>query len=410
MENKKFCVNAYMNLSVKPTGKVSPCCMSEYFYNSDKGCKTLNEDSILNFWNSKSREKFINDLDNGVQVPECNFCWQEELAGKESKRIRDNREFAQAELNKDMLPMVLDLSMGNLCNIKCRICGPKHSTPWAAEEKKIAKQDNKFKFSSFFPTKDKSSVVKESFSYENDYFWKDITKLLPNVVKYDFAGGEPFYIEKHWDIVKAAVDNGWSKNQHVHYNTNGTIFPEKYIHLLEEFKIVDIQISSDGVGKKFEYMRHPAKWDKCEDTISKLVEVKDKSKTEWLLGACISVSAFNVYDIFETFEHYAEKGLRIYINMVHDHRGTRILPTELKKQIISKLRTCESKFNPRQWEKEKNMICKHLENTDYSRYDWKEFCKEIKMRDAFRKESFQDTFPEYAELIKQTGYDYYVER
>ena len=285
--------------------------------------------------------------------------------------------------------------MGNLCNLKCRICSPTHSTPWMIEEADLRNPDNRKEFTGQL----RWLISKSSFDYSNNLFWDDIVKLLPNAEKLDFAGGEPFYIDKHWDIVKKIVDNGWSKNQHIHYNTNGTIFPEKHIELLEQFKIVDIQISSDGIGKKFEYLRHPANFSEVEENIDKFCRIRDFSKTTWFVGVCISISAFNVFDFFEMFEHYADKGIRMYINIVHDHHGIRVLPIEVKEKIIDRLL---SKYSKQQglWEKERDMVINHLRNTTFSQYDWDEFCKEIDVRDRYRKESFKDTFPEYYELIK----------
>jgi MoaA/NifB/PqqE/SkfB family radical SAM enzyme len=398
MESKTFCVNPYMNLSVHPKGTVKPCCMSNKDLVTDTGEQTLAEASILQFWNSKDRQQMIADLNSGIEISECNSCWNEERAGKNSKRIRDNAIYKD-KITEDMLPLVVDLSMGNLCNLKCRICSPTHSSPWMIEESEIQFPGNKKQFLD----QPRWAIAKQSFDHDNAYFWDDIETLLPNVVKFDFAGGEPFYIEKHWDIIKKCVDNGWSKNQHIHYNTNGTIYPEKYMHLLEEFKFVDIQVSSDGVGKKFEYMRHPANWITSEQTIDKLIDAKRSSKTDWLLSVCISVSAFNVFDFFETFEHYSNKGIGIYINVVHDHHGTRILPPELKKIIINKLQSYTS--SNRQWKNECEMICRHLENSTYNDYDWLNFWKEIKMRDQIRKESFEETFPEYYGHLKN-----YVEK
>jgi len=392
--NNTGCVNAYLNLNVRTGGTVSPCCMSHYEYKTDSGATSLNKESILKFWNSKSRETFIELMDSGEQIPECSACWNEEQSGKESKRLRDNKNFKDTKLDKSMLPLVLDLSMGNLCNIKCRICSPKHSTPWVAEVEKL----NPGSIPKLF-----FRTLTESFDYNNDYFWKDIATLLPNVIKYDFAGGEPFFIEKHWDIVKSAVENNWSKSQHIHYNTNGTIFPIKYISLLEEFRIVDIQISTDGVGKKFEYMRNPAKWSKVENNIQMFLNAKAESKTTWLLGVCISISAFNVYDFFETFEHYASKGLGIYINVVHDHHGIRVLPPKVKEHIIEHLMNFESTHNPKQWITERNMICNHLKSVSFVKHDWDMFLKELHERDKFRNESFPDTFPEYYKMIKNNG-------
>lgn len=391
------CVNPYLNISVQPNGTVKSCCMSTLDFTTDTGKGTLNQASVLDFWNSKSRHRMIDDLNTGIRIPECNSCWKEEAAGKESKRIRDNKIYQDKELTKDMLPAVVDLSMGNLCNIKCRICSPWHSTPWLMEQSKIENPENPKKYLN----QSHWISFKESFDHDNDYFWKDIVTLLPNAEKFDFAGGEPFYIEKHWDIVRKCVDNGWSKNQHIHYNTNGTIYPEKYMHLLEEFKVIDIQVSSDGIKDKFEYLRHPAKWDDVENNLDRFISAKDKNKTDWLLSICVSISAFNVYDFFETFEYYASKGLGMYINIVHDHRGVRILPPALKKIIINKLMSAESKYRPIEWIKERDMICRHLENSEYHEHDWQEFWRELKIRDAIRNENFETTFPEYFAEIKQ---------
>jgi MoaA/NifB/PqqE/SkfB family radical SAM enzyme len=398
-ENNKhsWCVNPYMNLSVHPKGTIKTCCMSGYELTTDSKSKTINEASILEFWNSDSRRQLINDLKNGIKVPECTFCWQEEEAGKESKRIRDNRTYADIITDDSMLPIVVDLSMGNLCNLKCRICSPTHSSPWMIEE------------SSQLPPEDKTAYLKQprwkiasdSFDYKNKFLWDDITALLPNVTKFDFAGGEPFYIEKHWSIVSKCVENGWSKKQHIHYNTNGTIYPEKYMPLLEEFKIVDIQISSDGVAKKFEYCRHPAVWEEVEENIDKFISARDSSNTAWILSVCISVSAFNVYDFFETYEHYASKGIGIYVNIVHDHHGTKVLPSLLKQTIIDRLNKFESKYLPHQWKNDRDMVVKHLSNTVSVEQEWINFWSELEMRDTIRKESFKEIYSEYYNEIKK---------
>lgn len=392
----KGCVNAYINLSVHPSGCVKACCMSDKEYKTDNGSSTLNQASIKDFWFSKDRKEFINRLHSGEEIPECKACWQEENAGKESKRIRDNQKYANRNLNSESLPVVLDLSMGNLCNIKCRICSPIHSTPWLREEAEIiSPQDIKG-----FMKQDKYQIALDSFDKNNNFVWEDIKDLLKHAEHFDFAGGEPFYIDAHWKIVDYCVEHGYSKNQYIHYNTNGTIFPEKYIDKLNTFKTVDIQISSDGIGKKFNYLRHGSPFEKCEDTINKFLEVQAENKTTWYIGACISVSAFNALDIFETYEHYASKGLRMYINIVHDHHGMRVLPNEVKNKLIDIISNTESMHDPIDWNKQKNMICTLLKNTTYNEKDWTNFVKEMSMRDIFRNESFEKTFPEYYNLLK----------
>lgn len=396
------CVNPYLNLTVTTDGTVRPCCMSTLEYKSDSGHRTVNKASILEFWNSKSRTDMISALDSGVEIPECEVCWKEERAGKKSKRLRDNETFKNKNLSTDMLPAVVDLSMGNLCNIKCRICSPHHSTQWLTEQAQILSPNNLKKFTSL----EKWVPFKESFKDSNQYFWKDIVELLPVAEKLDFAGGEPFYIDKHWDIVKMCVENGWSKNQYIHYNTNGTIFPEKYIHLLEQFKTVDIQVSSDGLYDKFEYLRHGAKWNEVEHVIAQFLELKKKGKTKWIVGICLSISMFNVLDFFEIYEYYSAKGLPVYVNVVYDDRGIKCLPEPVKRAIVDKLSKTESKYNKFQWNENRNMIINHILSTPYSEQVWKEVWAEIKIRDKLRKESFERTFPDLYNLLKDYIIDY----
>ena len=394
------CVNAYMNLSIHPTGGVRPCCMSDKFLTTDTGETSLDKASIKDFWYSKDRKDFADALDSGERIVDCTACWQEEDAGKESKRIRDNREYKDRTFDFESLPVVLDLSMGNLCNLKCRICSPRHSTPWLREEAAIhSPKDIKG-----YMKQPKWLIAKESFEQTNDFVWEDIKELLEHAERFDFAGGEPFYIPAHWKMIEHSVTQGFSKNQYLHYNTNGTIYPTKYIDLLDKFKTVDIQISSDGIGKKFDYLRHGSPFELCEENIDKFLEARDNAKTTWYIGACLSVSAFNVFDFFETYEHYAAKGLRMYVNTVHDHHGVRIIPAELKQKLIKRLEATESKYDVHDWTRQRDMICNLLRNTEYNEHDWNNFWKEIRLRDKVRNESFEETFPEYYNLAKEYIY------
>ena len=219
----KGCVNAYMNLSVHPTGTIKPCCMSDKSLTTDSGHNSLDKASIKDFWFSKDRRAFANALDSGDRIHECRACWQEEDAGKDSKRIRDNKEYEGRLFEFNDLPIVLDLSMGNLCNLKCRICSARHSTPWLREDAEFY-SPNDIKGYMKQPA---WVIAKDSFDQRNDFVWEDIKDLVAHAEHFDFAGGEPFYIPAHWKMIEHTVNKGYSKRQYLHYNTNGTIFPEK---------------------------------------------------------------------------------------------------------------------------------------------------------------------------------------
>ena len=52
-----WCANPYVNLSVHPSGSVKTCCMSDLKLVTDDGHTSLNQASILDFWNSKKRQE-----------------------------------------------------------------------------------------------------------------------------------------------------------------------------------------------------------------------------------------------------------------------------------------------------------------------------------------------------------------
>lgn len=395
-----WCANAYMNLSVHPNGGVKACCMSQKWYETSDGKITLNSASIIDFWNGPTRQDFIKKMESGERVPECVACWREEEAGIASKRIRDNQTYADRKLDKDSLPIVLDLSMGNLCNLKCRICKSSHSSLWLREEAEVMSPNDIKGYMKL----DQFRVGTESFNKNNNYVWEDIRELLSSAEHFDFAGGEPFYIDAHWKIVDYLVDNGYSKKQYIHYNTNGTIYPEKHIHKLDTFHTVDIQISSDGIGKKFNYLRHGTSFETCEQTLDKFLDIQKNGNAIWYVGVCLSLSSFNVFDFFETYEHYAKKGLRIYVNIVHDHNSVKILPRGLKKQLIAKIKRTKSFYAQDDWNLQKTQIIKLLSDKKEYKQEWTDFCTELSFRDKVRNENFAKVFPEYYNILKDYVY------
>lgn len=69
----------------------------------------------------------------------CQRCWNEEDAGRTSKRMhtlnRLQHMIQDESWDSQAKPLqFLDLKLGNICNLKCRICGSWSSSTFAAEE------------------------------------------------------------------------------------------------------------------------------------------------------------------------------------------------------------------------------------------------------------------------------------
>ena len=118
------CIYTDIGLSTQNGGYVSVCNQSRNsFQHSDGNYITLDRYTLTDAWNSPTRHEIKTALDSGIQHPNCQDCWDEEAAGRDSKRVMINRGLAHVQPREDQ-PLALMLKPGNLCNLACRHCGP----------------------------------------------------------------------------------------------------------------------------------------------------------------------------------------------------------------------------------------------------------------------------------------------
>ena len=137
----RFCVLPWVSLEASPVGTVRPCCLAEQELTDNAGQKfnlaTATFDSIQR---SSSMQQLRTQFLAGEQPATCRKCWREERAGRTSKRMHTLDRLkhmlaAETEWTAEAKPlMFLDLKLGNICNLKCRICGSWSSSTFATEE------------------------------------------------------------------------------------------------------------------------------------------------------------------------------------------------------------------------------------------------------------------------------------
>jgi hypothetical protein len=119
-----WCVNAEHALSIGTNGDARICCMVESELKDDNG-KPFNVEtsSIDEIFNSTEIIRVRQNLRLGVKDPGCKKCWNEEDAGRASKRVRaiKFKKFEAVDIEHRL--KIHELNLGNTCNIKCRSCG-----------------------------------------------------------------------------------------------------------------------------------------------------------------------------------------------------------------------------------------------------------------------------------------------
>lgn len=374
-----FCILPWINQEARTDGSVAVCCVMQEtvpdFNLADGG-------TLKDAWESKWLADLRTDFLAGEKPKACFNCWNEEDAGIESKRLRELIKFSHhiEDLNH-IKPKSMDLKLGNICNTKCRICTSFASSQWVPEEIERDASTNLFA---------QMMARNGRWPEMNEEFWEDLESQIEEVESLEFFGGEPFLIKRHFDILQSLVDKGRAKDISISYNTNGSIYPAHAIDLWEQFKKVQIFFSIDGVGKHFDYIRHPQQFDAIIDNFHKF------NQHDFLdVNIFYTVGLFNVMYMDEILTWQLDNNIdcNIHFNMVYEpkHVSPKALPKSVKRAITEKL---GGHSDPR------IQTTLNYMNQEHYLGHMDEFVRQTSFSDKYRDESIAETFPELWEHLK----------
>jgi MoaA/NifB/PqqE/SkfB family radical SAM enzyme len=394
----------WISIETSPIGTARPCCLAREEITDDNGVKfDLNKDNLETIYHSEYMQNLRRQFRQGEKPATCKLCWDEEAAGRVSKRInsriRLKELYTQVDWSNDDPDQLwfVDLKLGNICNLKCRICGSWSSSKWAAEEL------------DYMP---KEVDRKQHIAYQwlkqgawprnpDTNFWSNLKTLLPNIRYLEFTGGEPWLIQEHFDLLKYAVEQGYSKNIDIHYNTNATQMPGEFdASIWQQFGRVDIAFSVDNVGARFEYERYGAKWELANKIID-YVHYSQASMPNITTQLCFTINIQNVYYLDELLEWADTKNFgSVYFNMMHspDHMSIQRMTVAARDLVLNKLKTYF--WSKKYYQREIDNVIKFIEQGPGS--DGLEFLEKMQRTDLYRKQNFKDTHPEIAAAM---GYE-----
>jgi MoaA/NifB/PqqE/SkfB family radical SAM enzyme len=395
--HKHFCILPWVSLEASPVGTVRPCCLAEdeivdseliKFNLATADLKEI-QDSV---YMSQLRKAFL----AGKRPSTCRKCWQEEDAGRTSKRMHtlDRLKHMVVDQNwtTDAKPLVfLDLKLGNICNLKCRICGSWSSSQFAAEEIKHAGNSDFHRM----------MLKQGAWPRENRTFWDQIDGMLDQIRYIEFTGGEPFMIQEHFDMLQGIVDRGIAHQVEIHYNTNGTHYPEHGEQIWRHFKTVEIAFSIDDIGSRFEYQRTNARWQEVCENLDRFRDLRN-IHANIVLQICCTVNVFNVRYLDQVARWIADNRHSfnfVYWNLMHEawYFSISRLPQRVKAEIRQHLLTAQI---PDIYAKDINGIIDFMMMGEES--DGLVMLSKIAELDRRRKQDLGQTAPELAEIL---GYD-----
>jgi len=390
------CILPWISIEATPMGTTRPCCL----YTDEIPDTNLKNNTLEDAFNSKTMRNLRRSFRRGEKPEGCRNCWREEDAGKKSKRQYMLEKFKHLDVeyknNNGEQLVFLDLKLGNICNLKCRICGSWSSSKWAQEELNYVKDSTDHIAKKWL--KDGQWIRK------SPKFWDNLDELLPQIKYFEFTGGEPWMIKQHFDLLQRAVDKGFAKDIDIHYNTNTTQFP-KDPTIWKHFKHVQIAFSVDNTEKRFEYERYGAKWEKSNNNIKKVHKLREQGYPITTQLCC----TWNIQNIFYLDEILTWANTMnfdsIHFNIMHDPWQFSLSKTPISARspimlYLQKQQIKHSKFKNDIISLKKLVEQSNMNETPDDPETGESLHKKLRQTDLYRNENFAISHSKIAKVIK----------
>jgi MoaA/NifB/PqqE/SkfB family radical SAM enzyme len=312
-----------------------------------------NAQTIEQMWNNDAMTALRRDMINGIEPSICNKCFDQERVVGHSSRTINNKTFKSSYenipniTNSDGIVTELklkywDFRFSNLCNFKCRSCGPRYSSAWVPDA-------NKMKMSS----QDKVWHIEQVDNKPNYDF---LEQHINHVEKIYFAGGEPLMMQEHWDTLEL-IDRHNRYDVRVLYNTNLSLLTYNKRNVLDYWKnwkkfSLHIAVSIDEIDERAEYVRSGTNWSKIEENLTAVSKLDNV-----ILWPSFTVSIYNVFRIPEIIDRlialdvitkeFNYKNFHINVLTGPNHLRINVLPESFRREILKKYHDYIESFKKR---------------------------------------------------------------
>lgn len=354
IKNETLCAVPWMHLNFEPNGKVVPCCLTSH-HNYFAG--DLSKQSIEEIWNSDNMKLLRKEMIEGKRPKVCDTCFNKEDVTGVSGRFYHNRDFPDV---LEKIPSITledgtctemdlkywDFRFSNLCNFKCRSCGPRYSSAWVPDAKKLGYTDQE-KVWNIEGVEDKTN-----FDFLEDQ--------MDNVKRIYFAGGEPLLMDEHWHILDKLVEKK-RFDVKLSYNTNCSVLEYGKKNVLDYWKQwqlgkLEVWPSIDEIGERAELIRSGTVWSKVEANLKEIAK-----HDNIIMRPGMTIGAWNVNRLPEMITYLTDLGVirrhpviyqyvnynNFFINLLDHpkHYHVSILPDDYRQATIEKLELFIADYN-----------------------------------------------------------------
>ena len=262
-----LCMAPWTHTYLSPQTERRLCCASRepaqsftQYIDTAEGTNEYKPQTLEEYWNGEGIRSIRRQMLNNEVPDACQVC-DKKLLNQDVYRDYFTHLFqhkwedvipsTDADGYTTMQPVSWDYRFSNLCNFKCRMCGPMLSSSWETEARKQGKIE---------PWMEKP-VKKSIEQFQTDVVEQEFAQAVEEhrVEEVYWVGGEPLMYEQHWRYMQRIIELGDGPGLYARYNTNLSRVQYKgvdlYTDILANIRDWQICASLDGTGEVGEYIR-----------------------------------------------------------------------------------------------------------------------------------------------------------
>lgn len=345
--NEAFCLAPWIHTYNGTLGERRVCCISSLELGRGS---TLSES-----WNCGDIKQLRKDMIAGNKIESCNLCNNQPYENTYKYHFNGNYSFLLDEVLKNTSedgeyignPITFDYR-NDLCNLKCRICGSSASSSIRAEFTKFGNYQKESELLSGEESKklSETQLNEMMFLIENT----DVKEIY-------WAGGEPLFNINHYKVLNRLIELG-KTDVFLRYNTNFTniTFREfNFLDIIKHFDRVHFYFSQDGIGETAEYLRYGQNFEKWNNNIEKIIEIKKPNWEFYLHSVMTILTLLDVENILEYVINHKEMNLSFFKCFSDEYKDI-LIPEFYPKEIISEIITDKIQFIEKTYKDDRSLV------------------------------------------------------
>jgi hypothetical protein len=424
--SESFCVRLWQHMRIVAGGEARVCCAYLGKSVAQNG-KPVSADhqSLMEIWNADTMRELRREMVAGRPIAGCEVCNAIDARGGVSFRTSDNAAWERDYFNDQRptidammtdaiasdfylpkLPTTIEIEIGNICNLKCRMCSS-FSSSRIAKDPVHRKWDGLQSAHYDDPEHDRHAGMVRRVGPIEKLFDEVTAETGSHVRSLYFLGGEPLMVREIPRLLERLVAAGRAQQISLLFISNGTMVPE-WLTLASRFRRLDLAISVDGYGDQYEYIRYHGHWSKLAKNFGVFKQIPNVYPQ---VTTTIQVNnALHLTNLFRYLDSI-EMGFTGYLLHTPGYLAVGALPSSIRRLAAARLKDyAEHDCHPRH----RALVLSFAAEFEVGDHagdpgrlrDFMLFTNDL---DATRGQSIHHTDRELVELLGQAGYPWLQE-